>query len=264
MAKNILAPDRDAIGGAAKVVVEAGQWNYEASVERVSLIVTRWNRVTLELARELYFAHEYLASQLGQYKNPDAADYIPYTWSDYCDAVGIARPTANKWAKLFVPGELSSTGEDRLLTAEDIKAPPPPALTGRQQERRIALVMNGGPRPDDWTREEERIVKERQSKKRIEELTHVWIEKQFDYIPQQDYFKSILAKTKTVKKFQLKSKEQSDAQYVMFDAIDGYLKMFPDKESRLAAAANLTAQIHDVVNYLIERDIVQAQSQPED
>jgi hypothetical protein len=44
-------------------------------------------------------------------------------------------------------------------------------------------------------------------------------------------------------------------QFVMFDAIDEYLKTFPDKESLLAAAANLAAQIHNAANYLIERRI---------
>jgi hypothetical protein len=167
-------------------------------------------------------------------------------------------PTANKWARFFIPAALSADGEDKLLTAEDIKklSPPPPAYTGRQQEKRIALVFNGGPRPDDWTREEEQIVKERQHRRRTEELTHLWIEKKFD-APRQDYFKNILAKTKIVKQFQLKSKEQSDTQLIMFDAIDGYIKMFPDKETRLAAAANLTAQIHEVVNHLVELEIAQ-------
>ena len=41
----------------------------------------------------------------------------------------------------------------------------------------------------------------------------------------------------------------------MFDAIDEYLKTFPDKESLLSAAANLAAQIHNAANYLIERRI---------
>jgi len=260
MAKNKIAPNRGTLEQATEVTLAVRAWVYDGSVEKTRGIVKNWESVTMELARELYYAHEFLTNQQGQYKDPAAPDYISHTWQGYCASIELAVPTANRWLKLFVPAQLSETGEDHLLTVEELKALKALSITkytGREQEKRIALVMNGGPRPADFTNEEERIIKARQEARHLEELTAIYLERKFDLVPRQDYFKNILAKTKAIKQFRLKTTEQLAAQMRMFDALDMYLKMFPDKESRLAAAANLTAQIRDAVNYLIERDFVQ-------
>jgi len=51
-----------------------------------------------EFLRGLYLAREYLTSQKGQYKDPDADDYLVYSWKSYCEEeIGISCQAANSW-----------------------------------------------------------------------------------------------------------------------------------------------------------------------
>jgi len=58
-----------------------------------------------ELLRELYLVREYLTSQKGQYKDPDADDYIYLSWTSYCEEIGITYQMANYWLRNVVPNE---------------------------------------------------------------------------------------------------------------------------------------------------------------
>jgi hypothetical protein len=64
------------------------------------------------LLRELYKARRYLNNQQGQRKDPDAPDYIRFTWNDFCEEKGITRQTANSWLRKFIPAEESASGQD--------------------------------------------------------------------------------------------------------------------------------------------------------
>jgi hypothetical protein len=259
MARNVLAPKKNL--APVEEVFTAAAWNYEASIERMKSGIRLYRKASLEVCRELYYARTFLTNQPGQHKDPDAEDYIAYTWTGYCAELGIEVRAANRMGERYVPAVESATGEEYVIEVGKRPAlPAPEAYDEHEREQRIAGVVNGGRRPEGWTREEERAVTEIIQNKRFKELTAVYIEKQHDYTPRQDYLKNILAKTKALKQFRLKTEEQFRAQFSMFDAIDSYLKMFPDKETRLAAAANLTAQIHDAVNYLIERDMMMEQN----
>jgi hypothetical protein len=252
MPRNVIAPKKDL--SSITEVFNLAAWDYEGSVRRLRSLLPRWRKANLEVCRELYYAKKFLTGQVGQYKDPEADDYITHTWKDYCGELGIPPSSASRMARLYVPADESETGAELFLEAPRKTALPPPAYTDEQREARIALVENGGPRPAGWTKEEERIVADRLRNRRHKELAAVYLEKKRP--PRQDYLENILSKTKALKQFRLKTDDQMRSQFAMFDAIDQYLRMFPDKESRLAAAANLIAQIHDAVNYLIERDVV--------
>jgi hypothetical protein len=256
MARNVIAPEKDL--APVKEVFNAAAWNYEESLGRMRPALQRWRGATLAVCRELYYAKKTLTGQAGQRKDPGADNYIEHTWKGYCEALEMSPGAASRMARLYIPADESETGGETFLEAPPKPAlPPPPAYTGRERERRIALVMNGGKRPADWTKEEERTAEEMLRARRAEELMTVYVEKKYDRAPRRDYLKDILAKTKLLKQFRLNTAEQIRAQFTMFDAIDGYFRMFPDKESLLAAAANLTAQIHDAVNYLVERRLAE-------
>jgi hypothetical protein len=252
MARNVIAPEKK-LTAVAEVFNEAA-WTYKESIARLRLALPRWRKASLEVCRELYYAKKILTAQAGQYKDPAADDYIEYTWNGYCGELGISPRASSRLARLYVPADESETGAELFLEAPQRPALPAP-YTETEKEQRIGLVMNGGPRPSDWTREEERIVTDRLDSKRYEELAAIYIEKKHSP-PRQDYLKSILSKTKALKQFRLKTGDQMRTQFAMFDAIDRYLRLFPDKELRLAAAANLISQIHDAANYLIERDLI--------
>jgi hypothetical protein len=133
----------------AALVVAISTWIYEDSVARVAPKVLRWKGLTVEIARELYLAREALNGQRGQRKDPDADDYISYTWADYCEAVGISKRTANGWLACFVPAELSHTGNDLLLESKPAKPDTERAAAERTaREERIAEFPCYRIRPD--------------------------------------------------------------------------------------------------------------------
>jgi len=247
----------------AGLTLAVAKWKYDKSVEKMRVTISKWHGATTAVMRELFLAREYLNNQKGQRKDPDAPDYIRYTWDDYCNTIGISRQTANAWLRAFTPAELSDDGFDHWAFGPSQETKQIAALREkptRKMEARIAQVLAGGVRPDDWTREEEKILKERVYNAKIDKVASIWIDQRFDVTPQRDYFNEILSKTKSIKRFKLKTNEQHQAQMAMFSALDEYLRLFPDMESRLVAAANLSARIHDVANYLVEYDIIQQES----
>ncbi|MDR2144607.1 MAG: hypothetical protein LBP29_09585 [Treponema sp.] len=141
---NVVAPNNTE--NAPRLTAIVARWNFDKAVERLRPKVRRWTAVTAELTRELYIAREYLNGQKGQRKDPEAADYIRYTWSDFCEAIGMSRQTANKYLNRFLPAELSENGEDRLLSPEEAKALAASKLpaTTREQENLIASFMAPG------------------------------------------------------------------------------------------------------------------------
>jgi hypothetical protein len=249
-----VTPNSGDTGPATKIVAAIARWNYERSVEKLLPKISKWNYLTVEIVKELYIAREVLKKQTGQRKDPDADDYISYTWAGYCDDIGVSRQTANGWLRRFIPAELSDKGEDTLLSPEEMKALEPPELplTTRDQERRIAQVMATGERPGDWSKTDERILRQRLSDKKAKEIDAVWLEGKFGRPVRRDYFSDVRAITGKTKRFKLKTESQINAQITMFRAIHEYLGVFPDMESLMAAAINLTDKIHTAANYLAE------------
>jgi hypothetical protein len=180
--------------------------------------------------------------------------YIAYTWSEYCEDIGISRQTANGWLRRFTPAELSESGEDKLLTPEEIRALAPPVVpaTTREQERHIAQYMATGIRPEGWSKIEEKTVKERLAEKKAKEITALWVEGKFNREPRRDYFNEIRAMAGKGRRFKLETQAHIDAQTVMFRAIHDYLGLFTDLKSLMGAAANLSEKIHTAANYFAE------------
>jgi hypothetical protein len=251
MAKNVIAPNNTE--NATHLTAVIARWNFDKAVERLRPKVQRWGAITVELARELYIAQKYLTGQKGQHKDPDADDYIRYTWTDFCDAIGMSRQTANGYIRRFLPSELSDSGEDRLLSPEEAKALAAPELapTTADQERLIAQYTATGTRPEGFTKDMEKIVKERKAAAKTKELLEVWSGR-FKTDTKRDYFAEIQAIAGKQKRFHLKTPEQVSAQTVMFRTIHEYFELFHKLPDLLAAAANLTDKVHFVANYFAE------------
>jgi hypothetical protein len=77
--------------------------------------------LTIEDIKELYYAHEFLVNQKGQYKDPAASDYISLTWQGYCESNGVSAAAANRWIQRYIPAQLSETGEERFLTPAEAR-----------------------------------------------------------------------------------------------------------------------------------------------
>ncbi|MCL1812254.1 MAG: hypothetical protein FWG29_01890 [Treponema sp.] len=250
MGRNVIAPNAEAPTALVKLVAK---WDYQRAVDRIAPKVARWHGLTADLVRELYIARKHLNGQKGQRTDPDAEDYIRYTWNDFCEAIGISRQTANGFIRRFIPAELSENGEDKLYSQEEWKmltlteAP----LTTREEERLIARFMHTGVRPEGFTKGLEKIACERLSAKKNKEIAELW-KGSLHLETKRDYLADIQLLTKTKSRFQLKDQEQLHSQILMFRAIHGYLESFKKMPDLLAAASNLTGKIHDVTNILAE------------
>jgi hypothetical protein len=250
---NVIAPNPD-MGGASKIVSIVAKFDIQKSAERMRPKVAKFKALTAEIVRELYFVKRYLKDQRGQRKDPGADDYIAYTWRNYCDDIGLSRQLANSWVRRFTPKELSPDGEDCLLSAEEARelAPPEPSFTDREMERRIAQVMATGERPDGWTKAEEKILNQRLSDKKFKEISDIWMGGKFGREPSRDFFAEVKNITRGAKRFRLKTDAQTGAQVAMFKAIHDYFSLFPDMETLMSAAVNLTDKIHSAANYFAE------------
>lgn len=74
-------------------------WNYSVSVEKVRPLISHWKNLTVEIVRELYWARRALA-KIGRPSEIDRNRSI-YTWTGYCEDIGIRYPTANEWLKRY-------------------------------------------------------------------------------------------------------------------------------------------------------------------
>lgn len=88
-------------------------WNYEDSIAKVKPMIYKWKNLTFEILQELYIAREKL-SQVG---NPNftigANAPIGKTWNQYCQEIGIAKSTANRWLNSFCGDKKTKLIEER-------------------------------------------------------------------------------------------------------------------------------------------------------
>jgi hypothetical protein len=250
MSRNVIAPNTEE---PAKIVALVAKWDYQRAVERIRPRIEKWAGLTAEIVRELYIARKYLNGQKGQRKDQSAEDYIWYTWNDFCQAIGLSRQTANGFLRRFIPAELSESGEDKLYSPEEWKFlnPPDVPMTTREEERLIARFINTGERPEGWNKGLERIVQERKSAQKAKEVAELWMGR-FHREVRRDYFADIQAMAGKNKRFRLKTKEQIDAQNVMFRTIHEYFELFKSLDDLMAAAANLTDKVRFAANYFAE------------
>ena len=235
------------------------RWDYDSSVKKMRPLVHQWKKATIELARELYLAKEFLTNQEGQYKDPEADDYLIYSWRSYCGEIGLPYQTANNWIKIFTPKELSDTGKDVLMLEAPIK--PETAADRAVMEARIEKVLRTGKRPTDWTNKEEVELKRRMENARFaklaEELNMPAVAR-----TKHDYFADVLKKSKDIVNFKLSDRNQLLAQAMIFDYIDAYLKTFTDPEIKAQAAFNLALKTRNHANEIAEMNVQFSESLP--
>jgi len=226
------------------------RWDYDKSVIKMRELAVQWQKVTAEVARELFLAKEHLGKQKGQRKDPDAPNYIQYTWKDYCEEIGISREVADYWIKKFIPREISGTSKDVLL----IKAPPKEDTTASRalMQARINEYLRTGNRPADFTDEEEEELRRQLKNAQYEELAADYHWKDVSSI--HDYFSDAMRRSKDVAAFRLEDTAQIQAQLKVFKYIESYLAVFDDTETRALAALNLALKTKDIANKLAEEN----------
>jgi len=235
------------------------RWDYDNSVAKMRPLIRQWKKATEEVLRELYLAREFLTTQKGQYRDPEADNYLIHSWSGYCGELGLSYQTANNWLRPFTPRELSDTGKDVLLLAPPMREETTAniALT----EARIVEVLRTGKRPDDWTDREEKELKQRLENARLAKLAEEY------NMPavartKTDYFTDMFKKSKNVVNFKLTNREQILAQAAIFDHIETYLKTFSDPETKAYAAFNLALKARNLANEIADMNFQLSESPP--
>ena len=237
-------------GAAPLALTRAVQrWDFDESVKKMRGIAKQWNKLTLEVVRELYLAKEYLTNQKGQRHNPNAPDFILYTWESYCKTIEFSRQQADYYIKKFIPKELSDNGRNVLLLE-------PPMVTESTADRalmdaRMEKVLRGEERPKDWTDKEEAELKKRHEEARFrkmaEELNVPAIAR-----TKKDYFEETLKHSKDIVNFKLEDRGQIMAQAAIFEHIEAYLRAFTNIETKALAAFNLALKTKNLANDIAE------------
>jgi len=227
------------------------RWDYDKSIEKMRPLIRQWKKATVEMLRELYLAREFLTNQKGQHKDPEADNYIVYSWSGYCGELGLTYQTANNWLRPFTPRELSETGKDAFLLEPPMKTESTADLA--LMDARIEKALRAGKRPADWTDKEEAELKRRLENARFQQLAEQY------NMPavaktHTDYFTETLRRSKDIINFKLTDHNQILAQASVFDHAEAYLNTFKDPETKAQAAFNLALKTKNLANEIAEKN----------
>ncbi|MCL2808658.1 MAG: hypothetical protein FWD24_01190 [Treponema sp.] len=226
------------------------RWDYDSSVSKMRPLVRQWKKATIEMLRELYLAREFLTSQKGQHKDPEADDYIIHTWSGYCGELSMSYQTANNWLRPFTPRELSDTGKDVLLLESPVKNEH--VANRALMQARVNEVMRTGERPTDWTDEEDAELQRQMKNARLAEIAESCNAP--TYFKANDYFSDALKRSKDITNFKLENSVQIQAQYKVFKYIEEYLSAFEDAETQARAAFNIALKTRNYANEYAEKN----------
>lgn len=125
-------------------------WKYEDSVDAVKPLVALYNKVSLDLVRELYAAREALSNS-GFRSDLTSGNSArgSYTWEGFCLEIGLSKRTANSWLALYSPQE------DKLYTPDEMDQ----KLEELFQKIRKMRLKEYGWSPEGWTEAMERKYK---------------------------------------------------------------------------------------------------------
>ncbi|WP_147615889.1 hypothetical protein [Treponema pectinovorum] len=221
---------------------EIDTWTLEEAVVQIKPKVEQLKTVSLEVARALFIAHQALAQRGGDRRSEDAQT------SGFCDflsLVGLSKKTAYLWLKLYSPQE------DRVRDPEELRLEKSanPQIADDERESRLAHAMATGERLAGWTQIDEAEYKRRKQNEHFSEMARKWGSKKIKTNwKNNDYFSDAMRNAKQYARISFTSKEQTLAQFEIFEQISDYLKTFEDPSERLTAAYNLGLRVREVVN----------------
>ncbi|WP_320130270.1 hypothetical protein [uncultured Sphaerochaeta sp.] len=133
-----------------EIIPSMKAWNYEESVAASKPLVALYNKVSLDLVRELYAAREALSNP-GYRADLTSADLVTnvtrlHTFKDYLEEIGINKMTANRWLALYSPQE------DKLYTREELEEKFEALFLTIRKKR----LKQFGWAPEGWTESNER------------------------------------------------------------------------------------------------------------
>ena len=232
---------------------EIDSWDIGVAAAQLRPKVEHFRKVSLEVARELWIAHEALAQRGGDRRSEDAPSI---GFCDFLELVGLSKKTAYLWLKLY------DAANDRVLTPEEFalanakSANPALPQIDSEFERLIAHAMATGERLAGWTNEHERVYKIRKANERSAELARTWGKKKIKLNwGDNDYFaKTLLHNGRQYTKINLENRNQYEAQLNIFGALSDFLTSIENSATRLAAVCNIGLRVRELVNEIAETD----------
>ncbi len=232
---------------------EIDTWSMENAVAELRPKVDQLKKVSVDVCRSLFIAHEALAQRGGDRRSEDARTF---GFIDFLELVGISKKTAYVWLKLYDPAT------DSFITPEEIEvkklksANPALPQTDSEFERLIAHAMATGERLAGWTNEHDRVYKIRKANERLADLARTWGKKKIRLNwGDDDYFsRTLLHNGKMYTKINLESKAQYEAQLNVFGVLTDFLTSISDPATRLAAVCNIGLRVRELVNEIAEED----------
>ncbi len=258
---NVLAPKNTTLTPeqAFPFQKEIDTWNMEKAVQTIAPKVEQLKKISVEVVRELWIAHEALARRGGDRRSEDAQIF---GFCNFLELVGISKKTAYMWLKLY------DAANDRVLTPEEyslVNAKSANPAIDNGHEVRVAHAMATGERMDGWTEEDEKEFKTRSANARFAELAKKWGSRKIQLDPKcHDYFSDAMKNAKQYARISLQTKEQTEAQFTIFEQISVYLSTFVDPSTRLSAAYNVGLRVRDIVNELANTEAELAQFDSEE
>lgn len=236
--------------------VAVASWDYDSAVERTRPLVLHWTRACIGLYRELYLAREALSRKGSGYHRNEDGEPVK-TWTDFCEEIGYTRRAVNARLKNFVPAELSSTGEDMFLIEDK------PSKLDREAKSlvKIQQFRSTGIRPEDWTDEDEALLRRLDAEARAAETAHQAVVNLLKYKrqfrPSRDYFTEMLTREgiRELSRFKIEDRRIRNAQQVAGDSVAQFLYAIDDLNDRAKAAANLVVKLKDIINDSIEEAV---------
>lgn len=243
---------------------EIDSWDMNSAVQALRPKVERLKCVSLDVARDLWIAHEALAQRGGDRRSEDAQTF---GFCDFLELVGLSKKTAYLWLKLY------DAANDRVLTPEEYAlenaksanpavaqlSPEVQALQSKK-EQLLAHAMATGERLYDQGWNELGCEKEyriRCMNKKLSDIARELYDKKVKYNwKDNDYFSTtVLAQGRTYARFTLQTKEQMIAQNEVLEMMSRYLESFEDPSVRMAAVCNIGLRIRSTINSMHEADL---------
>jgi hypothetical protein len=73
------------------------EWDYDSSVEKMSMLILSWKNISIEILNELYKARTVLNSQGCR----NDLSGMKVGWENYLNEIGLNKSTVNRWLKKY-------------------------------------------------------------------------------------------------------------------------------------------------------------------
>ena len=130
-----------------KDVMRKEPWDFAKAVSICKPMVSAYQKLELELLKQLFLAREALANPgfRSDLTSGQMSQGSPNTWEAFCEQIGLLKRTANRWLFLY------DVENDRLLEPDEARARRDQMLEQMFRQIQAHAKKNPSWRPENWT-----------------------------------------------------------------------------------------------------------------